>query len=59
MKMIDLTEHLYLPHIAEQVAAELQSEDDEWIYTAIHDPQGTGWSYVQITDENGAIIGKF
>ena len=43
---------------AEATAAELQTHDPDWTYTAVHDPKGTGLSYIQITDEEGLPLGK-
>lgn len=51
--------HLYDPDTAESNAAALQFEDPDWTYTAIHDPAGTGLSYIEIRDEDGDVIGKF
>ena len=59
MKQLDTTAHLYSPTKAEQVAAQLQAGDMDWTYTVVHDPQGTGYSYIMITDEDGAMVGKY
>ena len=49
---------LMKPEAAEKLAAALQADDEEWTYTAKHDPKGTGWSFVEIADEDGEVIGK-
>jgi len=50
---------LFLPEQAEQIAAELQQNDPDWQYKAIHDPSGKGMSYVVIYDEEGEFVGKY
>ena len=57
MKQLDTTNHLYTPAKAEVVAAQLQAGDPDWTYTVIHDPKGTGYSYIVITDEEGVRVG--
>ena len=32
------------------------SEPGEWTYEAIHDPKGTGWSFIVARDEDGDLI---
>lgn len=47
------------PADAEKVAEDLNSDDfDDWNYVAVHDPKGTGWSFVSIYDEDGEFVGK-
>ena len=60
MKQLDTTEHLYSPTQAEQIVRQLQAGDeDSWTYTAVHDPKGTGYSYIAIHDEEGMLVGKY
>ena len=59
MKLLDTTEHLYAPAKAEAVAAELQAHDEDWTYKVVHDPKGTGYSYIAIYDEDGEFVGKY
>lgn len=60
MALLHPTEHLYAPEKAVAVAAALQAGDEDgWTYTAVHDPKGTGCSYIAIADEAGAFVGKF
>jgi hypothetical protein len=47
----------YAPEVAEKKAAELTASDD-WSYRAVHDPKGTGNSYIAIYDEDGEFVGK-
>lgn len=58
MKLVDTTPTLFTPAHAEAVAAELQAGDADWTYTVVHDPKGTGYSYITITDEDGERIGR-
>lgn len=59
MKALDATHHLYTPVQAEALAAQMQaSEDDGWVYTAVHDPKGTGYSFIKAYDENGKFVSK-
>jgi hypothetical protein len=49
---------LLTPAQAEAVAAELQSGDEDWKYVAIHDPKGTGWSFIEVYDEDSEFVGR-
>ena len=49
---------LYSPEDAEAQARILQADDSDWTYEAIHDPKGTGWSFIVIRDEDGDLIGR-
>lgn len=57
MKLLDTTHKSFTPHEAERVAAEMQADDDDWQYVAMHDPKGTGWSYISVR-ENGEEIAR-
>jgi hypothetical protein len=57
MRLLDTTPSLYPPAKAEAIAAALQSGDKEWTYRAIHDPKGTGFSFVNVYDEDGVLVG--
>jgi len=46
------------PADAIKVAAAMQAEDADWKYTAIHCPKGTGYSFIEIRDEDGFLVGK-
>lgn len=53
------TEKLFAPAEADRVAAEMnENVDDDWAYEAIHDPKGTGYSFISIYDEDGEFVGK-
>lgn len=43
---------------AEALAADLNNTDEEgWTYCAKHDPKGTGYSLVEIYDEDNEFVG--
>lgn len=58
MKLIDTTSKLFSPDKAEAAAAELRAGDPDWKYVVRHDPKGTGYSFIEIFDEDGAFVGK-
>ena len=42
-----------------ELAETLNEEDDEWFYLAIHCPNGTGFSFIEIYEEkDGEFIAK-
>jgi len=49
---------LYAPAKAEEIAALLTADGDGWTYKAKHDPLGTGWSFIEVFDEDQFIIGR-
>lgn len=57
MKLLDTTRTYYAPEKAEQVAASLNAWDDEWTYRVKHDPAGTGYSFIEVYDEDGEFVG--
>lgn len=58
MKLLDTTPKAFEPEEAERIAKELQLSDPEWTYKVIHDPKGTGWSYIEIFDDEGFFVGE-
>ena len=45
---------------AEEEADRMNSEDEDgWTYRPVHDPEGTGYSYIEIYDEDGELVGRF
>jgi hypothetical protein len=58
MKRMDTTEHLYTPDSADKVAASMRDADPDWTYIVKHDPKGTGYSFVEIYDEDNTFVGK-
>ena len=45
----------YTKEQAEEVAAEMNATDD-WTYIPKHDPKGTGYSFIEIYDEDGEFV---
>ena len=44
---------------ANETAANLNADvDDDFSYVAVHCPNGTGWSFINIMDETGEFIGR-
>ncbi len=62
MGTIQHTHKFYTPAEAERIAAahtqEESAETDGWKYIAIHDPKGTGLSFVEVYDETDALVGR-
>jgi hypothetical protein len=55
--MFDPTGHSFFsPEQAETVAAELNASTDDWLFKVKHDPAGTGYSFIEIYDEDGEFI---
>ncbi len=59
MKLIDTTHKLFAPARAETIAAELKAGDPDWDYRVVHDPKGTGDSFIEIFDENDEFVSRF
>jgi len=57
MKLMDTTPTLYAPDDAEKAAAGLRASDPDWEYRVVHDPKGTGYSFIEVHDEDGVLIG--
>ena len=55
-KLLDTTHHLYTPAQAEALAAQYQAGDPDWMYVVVHDPAGTGYSYITVIDEDGECV---
>ena len=47
---------LFTPEKAEALAGQMSLDEPEWTYTADHDPKGTGYSRVKVTDEDGEFV---
>ena len=59
MKLLDTTHTLYTKEDADNVAAKMTKADDEgWTYVAVHDPAGTGYSFIEVYDECGEFVGR-
>ena len=45
---------------AQRIVDELNSDpEDDWTYVAVHDPKGTGYSRIEVYDENGEFVATF
>ena len=57
MKMLDSTAKLYSPAAAEAKADKMNANaDDDWSYSVKHDPKGTGYSLIEVYDEDGEFV---
>ena len=41
---------MFSPKEAEATAAILQADETDWTYVVKHDPKGTGWSFIEVRD---------
>ena len=55
-KIVDTTHTLYTPEKAETIAKELQKNDPEWTYKVKHDPKKTGYSFIEVYDEDNIFV---
>lgn len=60
MSTIRVIEKFYKnPAHAVAAAAKAEADDDcGWKYVAVHCPDGTGYSFIKIYDEDGEFVGK-
>ena len=56
--MLDTTHKLFTPLEAIRIAKELKENDPEWDYIVNHDPKGTGFSFIEVFDEDGEFVSK-
>lgn len=56
-KIINEPARLLTREKAEALAAELNAGNDGWEYRPNHDPKGTGYSFIEIF-ENNELIGR-
>ncbi len=58
MLKLQHTTTYYTPEEADAMALLLTSDpEDDWTYVANHDPKATGYSFVDIYDEDGEHVG--
>ena len=50
---------LYSRGKAEIVAAELQKSDPDWKYIVVHSPTSTGYSFIEVYDEDGEFVKRW
>ena len=58
MAIINHPHRLFTKEKSIEVAVMMQENDPEWTYTPVHCPKGTGYSFIEIYDEDGLFIGK-
>jgi hypothetical protein len=57
--LLSIQESLFTPEKAEEVAVMLNNDiDDDFTYKVIHDPKGTGKSFIRVYDDEGFYVGK-
>ncbi len=56
MILLNAPKTLYAPDLAESIAREL-NEDNDWLFVVMHDPKGTGYSYIAVYDEDNKLVG--
>ncbi|MBL7164508.1 MAG: hypothetical protein ISS57_18130 [Anaerolineales bacterium] len=45
---------------AQRIVDELNSDpEDDWTYDAVHDPKGTGYSRIEVYNEDGEFVATF
>ncbi len=58
MKRLDTTRKFFTRKAAEEAVTALQSGEKEWSFVAVHDPKGTGYSFIEIFDEDKIFVGR-
>ena len=58
-KSLDTTRKLFSPKKADKVAKDLKRGDPDWTYKVVHDPKKTGYSFIEIYDEDGEFVEYF
>jgi len=53
--MMSQIKTFYTPDDAEKVA-QIMNETDDWTYIVKHDPAGTGYSFIEIYDEDDKFV---
>jgi hypothetical protein len=59
MKKLDTTNQLFTSEKAEEIAETLRKSDPDWKYIVRHDPNGTGFSFIEIYDEDNNFVERF
>lgn len=58
MKVMNSTHQLFNPAKAEIIANDMNQGDPDWKYVVNHDPRGTGYSFIEIFDEEGEFVSR-
>ena len=45
----------FTPENAEKIAAEMNEDEEDWIYVVVHDPKGIGFSYISVIEDGEEI----
>lgn len=56
MEISYTTHQTYDPKKVDDICKIIQSEDPDWIYKVRHDPKGTGFSVIDVFDEDGIFV---
>jgi hypothetical protein len=60
MATINTTEKLFAKDKAIEICEMLNNdEDNDWTFVAVNCPKGTGYSFINIFDEDGEFVSKF
>ena len=57
MKLNDTTYRLFSKEKAIETA-KILNETDDWKYVPVHDPKETGYSFIEIYNEDGKFVGN-
>jgi len=58
MCLTNLPHRLFEKQESIAIASLMQKNDPEWTYIPVHDPKGTGHSFIEIYDEEMEYLGK-
>ena len=53
---INTTHQLFIKEDAISKAAEMKAGDPDWDYVPVHCPKGTGYSFIEVYDEDGEFV---
>jgi len=56
--LINQTNTLFTKEKATTTAKMMKENDPEWDYIPVHDPKGTGYSFIEIYDDEKHLLGK-
>jgi hypothetical protein len=56
--LLNTTHKLFPRNEVDAVANELKAGDPDWDYRVIHDPKGTGLSFIEVYDEDGEYVSR-
>jgi len=59
MMIMTNNKKFYSPEEAERKAKIMNETDEDWNYVVKHDPKGTGYSFIEIYDEDNEFVAYF